>query len=75
VEELQKQCGRIAHVEKELLKPVATRGAALLRKRIEDARNNIEVLSSAPDLTEVAPPAPQTDFADFAEQSYNAWSK
>jgi hypothetical protein len=75
VEEIQKQCGRIAHVEKELLKPIAARGAALLRKRIDDARSNAEVLSSAPTLNAVAPPAPQTDFAEIAEQSYNAWSK
>jgi hypothetical protein len=46
-EALQKQCGRVAKIEKTLLLPVAKAGRVILRKRAEDARHNAAVLANA----------------------------
>lgn len=48
VEALHRACGRVAHIEKTLLEPVARRGAQLTRQRIENARWNADVLAGAP---------------------------
>ncbi len=47
-EALHRQMGAAAHIEKELLKPVAIRGAELTRQRIADAKHNALVLAGAP---------------------------
>jgi hypothetical protein len=47
-EALQRQCGRVAKIEAELLYPVARRGAELTRRRIEDSRHNAAVLAGVP---------------------------
>ncbi len=47
-EALHRQCGRAAKIERELLEPVARRGAELTRQRIDDARHNAAVLSGKP---------------------------
>ena len=49
---LHRQFGRVAKIESELLAPVAARGAALTRKRIEDAQWNAKVLGGKPVTTE-----------------------
>jgi hypothetical protein len=36
--------GRAAAIEKQLLAPLASRGASITRQRLDDARHNIEVL-------------------------------
>jgi hypothetical protein len=43
-EAVKRQMGRAAHLEKELLAPVAARGLAMARKRITDSRHNAAVL-------------------------------
>lgn len=47
-EALHRQMGAAAHIEKELLKPIAQRGAELTRQRIADAKHNALVLAGAP---------------------------
>lgn len=48
-EALQRQMGQAAKIERELLEPVARRGADITRQRIEDARHNAEVLKGTTD--------------------------
>jgi hypothetical protein len=43
-EALHAQMGRAASIEKQLLAPMAARGAAITRQRLADAQHNIEVL-------------------------------
>jgi hypothetical protein len=55
VQGLHEQMGRAAKIERELLTPVAARGAELTRKRLEAAQHNARVL----DLTQPLTPAEQ----------------
>lgn len=48
VEAIHRQCGEVARIERELLEPVARRGAAMTRQRIENARHNAAVLGGQP---------------------------
>jgi hypothetical protein len=48
IDGLHAEMGRAREIERELLEPVARRGAELTRQRIADARHNAEVLSDAP---------------------------
>lgn len=45
---IHRQCGQAARIERELLEPVARRGAATTRQRIQDARHNAAVLGGKP---------------------------
>ncbi|HBJ87120.1 MAG TPA: hypothetical protein DDZ88_25325 [Verrucomicrobiales bacterium] len=45
-EALHRQMGRAAQIERDLLRPVAARGAALTRARLDDARHNATVLKT-----------------------------
>ncbi|MDD5349255.1 MAG: hypothetical protein PHQ12_03495 [Chthoniobacteraceae bacterium] len=47
-EALQRQMGRAAKIEAEMLYPVARRGAELTRRRIADAKHNAQVLGGKP---------------------------
>jgi hypothetical protein len=46
---LHRAMGAAAKVERELLAPVAARGAELTRKRLEDSRHNAGVLGQTPE--------------------------
>jgi len=53
-EALQEQMGAAAKVERELLAPLAARGAQLTRKRLEDARHNTETIRGDAAQTEAS---------------------
>lgn len=49
IDALHRQMGAAAKIEKELLAPLAARGADLLKQRLDATLNNIDVLSPAPE--------------------------
>ena len=54
---IHRQCGRAAQLEADLLQPVARAGAALSRRRLEDAQHNADLLEDAAPAVPPASPA------------------
>lgn len=62
---LHRQMGRAAKIERELLAPVARRGADITRQRLDSARHNAQVLASISSASKNQPRMPHTDVQDF----------
>jgi hypothetical protein len=64
---LQRQMGRSAEIERQLLEPLARHGAAMIRKRIEDSQHNAQLIRGQA--------AAQDDSTELAEDSLSRFGQ